>query len=331
MAKKDKAPLTFEELARKTAWKEEKSKLFARTFGKSFAVFAAIAVVFFVVNIALTPSYVTHKKTVTLQGSTGSSSTASSTTPSGTPSTTPSTDNNSSSSSTPASTDNNTTPSGNSGDNNSSAPASSGEISSSSSVDEVVNYFNTAINKVKPNAKQIILVKEENSEAGGIDGLPSMISGLANSLISGNMGVKAENKESNATEFPVENESWSSQLTAADIKSYSVKDDGSNYIITLEILDDEMSDQTAHGYGHNGKVFSVIMPSIVTENAGAASSIIKSVKTGHSNGRVIVTVDKASGNVTHANYYFVWKLGVQALGQNVTVPFGLEKDYAISY
>ena len=324
MAKKDKTPLTFEELARKNAWKEEKSKLFSRTFLKAFAVFAAFALVFLCVDIAFTPEFVTNTVTKVIPVSSGTPSPAPSgnTVPAGT---TPS-DNGGST--TPSDNGGSTAPADNGG---STTPASSGELSSSSSVEDVVSYFNTAINKVKPNAKQIILVKEENSEAGGIEGLPSMLSSVANGLINNNMGVKAENQESNTNDFPVENESWSSQLTAADIKSFEVKDDGSNYIITLNILDDEPSDQTAHGYGHNGKVFSVIMPSIVTENAGPAASIIKSVKTGHQNGRVIVTVDKASGNVTHANYFFQWKLQVQALGQNVTVPFGLEKDYSISY
>ena len=323
MAKKDKTPLTFEELARESAWKEEKSKLFRRTFLKAFAVFAAIALVFFCVNIAFTPEFVKHTITKVIPVSSGTSSY----TPAPSGNTTPA-------NTTPSDNGGSTTPSDNGGStpaDNGGSSSSSGELSSSSSVDEVVSYFNTAINKVKPNAKQIILVKEENSEAGGIEGLPSMLTSVANSLINNNMGVKAENQESNATEFPVENESWSSQLTAADIKSYNVQDDGTNYIITLDILDDEPSDQTAHGYGHNGKVFSVIMPSVVTDNAGPAKSIIKSVQTGHQNGRVIITVDKASGNVIHANYFFQWKLVVSAMGANVTVPFGLEKDYAISY
>lgn len=322
MAKKDKTPLTFEELARESAWKEEKSKLFRRTFLKSFAFFAAIALVFFCVNIAFTPEYVKHYRTKVIPVSSGTSSYTPAPSGNTTPASTTPSDNGGST--TPSDNGGSTTPADNGG-------SSSGELSSSSSVDEVVSYFNTAINKVKPNAKQIILVKEENTEAGGIEGLPSMLSSVANSLISSNMGVKAENQESNANDFPVENESWSSQLTAADIKSYKVEDSGSNYVITLEILDDEPSDQTAHGYGHNGKVFSVIMPSIVTENAGPAKSMLKSVKTGHQNGRVIITVDKASGNVIHANYFFQWKLVVQALGATITVPFGLEKDYAISY
>lgn len=328
MAKKEKTPLTFEELAREKERKEAKSKLFRRTFLKAFALFASFAIIFFTVMIAFVPETYYKYEDYVEQNAPASSGTSAAAPVSTNTNTNP----------TPAATDNNSSSTPAADNKQGETPAAdnkqgaaSGELSASSSVDEVVAYFNTAINKVKPNAKQIILVKEENTEAGGIEGLPSMISGLANSLISGNMGVKAENQETGTAEFPVENESWSSQLTAADIESYTVNDTGSAYEITLNILADEPSEQTAHGYGHNGKVFSVIMPSIVTDNAGAAAKLISSVKTGHEKGRVIVTVDKASGNVTHANYFFVWKLSVKAMGANVTVPFGLEKDYSISY
>ena len=131
--------------------------------------------------------------------------------------------------------------------------------------------------------------------------------------------------------FPVENENWSSQLTADDIESKEVVDNGSSYVITLYIKADEPSTDTAHGNGHNGKVFSVVMPSIVTDNAGPAAKLIKDVKTGHSDGYVKITVDKASGNVTEATYYFVWTLSLTALSANVSIPFGLEKNFTIAW
>ncbi len=333
MAKKEKAPLTFEELAREKERKEAKGKLFKRTFLKAFALFASFAIIYFTIMIAFVPETYYKYEDVVIQSapaSSGTSTAAPVSTNTNTNTAPASTDSSSTSTDAPASTDNSGSSETPAATDDNQGEAAQG-LSSSSSVDEVVAYFNEAINKVKPNAKQIILVKEVNSEAGGIEGLPGAISSLANSLISSNMGVKAENQETGTAEFPVENESWSSQLTSADIESFTVNDTGSAYEITLNILADEPSEQTAHGYGHNGKVFSVIMPSIVTDNAGAAAKLISSVKTGHEQGRVVVTVDKESGNVTHANYFFVWKLSVKALGANVTVPFGLEKDYSISY
>lgn len=217
------------------------------------------------------------------------------------------------------------------------------ELSNSSSAEDVVAYFNSAINLVKPNAKKITLVKEENTPAGGIEGdLPKSLTGLANSLIESNMGVKDLSKldpgmvnattvEQKNAMFPVENESWSSKLEASDIEKFDVKDDGKNYTITLNIKGDAPSEATDHGVGHAGRVFSVIKPSIVTDNAGKAAGIIKEVKTGHKDAYVTVTIDKATGNVTAATYYFVWTLSLKALGINISIPFGLQKDFTISW
>lgn len=221
------------------------------------------------------------------------------------------------------------------------------ELSNSSTAEEVVAYFNSAINLVKPNAKQITLVKEENKQAGNLDGnLPSSIKSMADGLIADNMGVKdlskldpgmvnATTTEQKNAMFPVENETWASKLEASDIEKFDVKDDGKNYTITLNIKADETSEGTDHGVGHSGRVFSVIKPSIVTENAGAAKSILKTVKTGHKDGYVTVTIDKATGNVTAATYYFTWTLEVVVNAVftelNVSIPFGLQKDFTIAW
>ena len=202
-----------------------------------------------------------------------------------------------------------------------------------------VEAVKNACLNVKPNAKEVTLTKETNSQAGSISGdLPKSLTSLADSLIAANMGDKDVSAVSPATSvedknamFPVENESWSSKLTADDVESKEVVDNGSSYVITLYIKADEPSTDTAHGNGHNGKVFSVVMPSIVTDNAGGAAKIIKDVKTGHSDGYVKITVDKASGNVTEATYYFVWTLSLTALSANVSIPFGLEKNFTIAW
>ncbi|MCI5796227.1 MAG: hypothetical protein MR019_05130 [Ruminococcus sp.] len=333
MSKKEKIPSTPEMRAQKLARSAEKRKIFGKTFEKAFGIMLALLLVYSVCSIAFKPataSVATNAGTQTSSsGSSGSSSSGSSSSGSA-----------SSSSSGSASSDNAASASS---DNGSSAAQSDAaaptELSASSSVEDVVNYFNKAINNVKPNAKEVTLTKETNSQAGNISGdLPKTLTSMADSLVSSNMGDKDLSSVSPATSvedknamFPVENESWSSKLTADDIESKEVVDNGSSYVITLYIKADEPSTDTAHGNGHNGKIFSVIMPSIVTDNAGPAASVIKDVKTGHSDGYVKVTVDKASGNVTEATYYFVWTLSLTALSKNVSIPFGLEKDFTIAW
>lgn len=333
MSKKEKIPSTPEMRAQKLARSAEKRKIFGKTFEKAFGIMLALLLVYSVCSIAFKPATASVATNAGAQtsssGSSGSSSSGSSSSGSA-----------SSSSSGSASSDNAASASSDNGSSASQSDAAAPtELSASSSVEDVVNYFNKAINNVKPNAKEVTLTKETNSQAGNISGdLPKTLTSMADSLVSANMGDKDLSSVSPATSvedknamFPVENESWSSKLTADDIESKEVVDNGSSYVITLYIKADEPSTDTAHGNGHNGKVFSVVMPSIVTDNAGPAASIIKDVKTGHSDGYVKVTVDKASGNVTEATYYFVWTLSLTALSKNVSIPFGLEKDFTIAW
>ena len=329
MSKKEKIPSTPEMRAQKLARSAEKRKIFGKTFEKAFGIMLALLLVYSVCSIAFKPATATVAPSAGTQTSSGSSSGSSS---SGSSSSGSSASSSASSDNTAsASSDNSSAAQG-----NAAAPT---ELSASSSVEDVVNYFNKAINNVKPNAKEVTLTKETNSQAGNISGdLPKTLTSMADSLVSANMGDKDLSGVSPATSvedknamFPVENESWSSKLTADDIESKEVVDNGSSYVITLNIKADEPSTDTSHGNGHNGKIFSVVMPSIVTDNAGPAASIIKDVKTGHSDGYVKITVDKASGNVTEATYYFVWTLSLTALSKNVSIPFGLQKNFTIAW
>ncbi|MGN0519468.1 MAG: hypothetical protein ACI4LB_01895 [Candidatus Fimenecus sp.] len=323
MSKKNKEPSTPESRAEKIANKQMLRKVFSSTFLKAFAICLAVLLIYSVCYIAFINPNSVGANTVNPVSDTNTAESA------------VVQNNGNSASSSDTSGDAAAT-----GDTNAAAVT---ELSASSSQADILAYFNAAINKVKPNAKQVTLNYERNSEAGGIQGnLPSSLTSLANSLISANMGDKDLSKLDpgavNATTvdqknamFPVENESWSSKLSTDDIESATVSEADGKYTITITVKEDAPSADTAHGVGHHGKAFSVIMPSIVTDNAGAAASVIKNVQTGHKDGKIIITVDKATGNVLTANYYFVWTLSLEALGAKLSIPFGLEKDFTISW
>lgn len=325
MSKKNKEPSTPESRAEKLANKQMLRKVFSKTFLKAFAICLAVLLIYSVCYIAfINPSRVNANTVNPIsEGNNGSSAVV---------------QNNGGSASSSDATANGGTNAA-SGD----ATAAVTELTASSSKADILAYFNTAINKVKPNAKQVTLNYEKNSEAGGIQGnLPGSLTSLANGLISANMGEKDLSKLDpglvNATTvdqknamFPVENESWSSKLAVDDIEDATVTEADGKYTITIKVKADEPSTETAHGVGHNGKAFSVIMPSIVTDNAGGAANIIKNVQTGHKDGKIVVTVDKATGNVLTANYSYVWTLSLEALGAKLSIPFGLEKDFTIAW
>lgn len=318
MSKKVKEPSTPESRAEKLAHKQMLRKAFTSTFFKAFAVCLSILLVYSIVYLSLVnPS---RLQMSAVDGNAAQNAVVP--------------NNNTVSSDGSASSD---------GSSDAAATPTVTELTDTSSQADILAYFNTAINKVKPNAKQITLNSEVNSTAGGISGnLPGTLTSMADGLIADNMGpkdlssldpglVNATTTDQKNAMFPVENESWSSKLTADDISSATYTEADGKYTITILVKEDEPSTDTAHGTGHNGKVFSVIMPSIVTDNAGPAASLIKDVKTGHKDGKIVVTVDKETGNVETATYYFVWTLSLKALGMEVSIPFGLEKNFTITW
>lgn len=319
MSKKVKEPSTPESRAEKLAHKQMLRKAFTSTFFKAFAVCLSILLVYSIVYISLV-----NPSRLQMSAANGNNAAQNAVVP----------NNNTVSSDGSASSD---------GSSDAAPTPTVTELTDTSSQADILAYFNTAINKVKPNAKQITLNSEVNSTAGGISGnLPGTLTSMADGLIADNMGpkdlssldpglVNATTTDQKNAMFPVENESWSSKLTADDISSATYTEADGKYTITILVKEDAPSTDTAHGTGHNGKVFSVIMPSIVTDNAGPAASLIKDVKTGHKDGKIVVTVDKETGNVETATYYFVWTLSLKALGMEVSIPFGLQKDFTISW
>lgn len=319
MSKKVKEPSTPESRAEKLAHKQMLRKAFTSTFFKAFAVCLSILLVYSIVYISLV-----NPSRLQMSAANGNNTAQNAVVP----------NNNTVSSDGSASSD---------GSSDAAPTPTVTELTDTSSQADILAYFNTAINKVKPNAKQITLNSEVNSTAGGISGnLPGTLTSMADGLIADNMGpkdlssldpglVNATTTDQKNAMFPVENESWSSKLTADDISSATYTEADGKYTITILVKEDEPSTDTAHGTGHNGKVFSVIMPSIVTDNAGPAASLIKDVKTGHKDGKIVVTVDKETGNVETATYYFVWTLSLKALGMEVSIPFGLEKNFTITW
>lgn len=203
---------------------------------------------------------------------------------------------------------------------------------------EIISYFNTASNKVKTGSKSITRDKEENYEAQPINlGSLGLLQSTVSGLINDNMGVDEEKSGVTATTaadknkiYPVEGESWSSKLTEADVKSATCTESNGVYTITLTINDDPLAAEYAHGTGHHGKAFNIVMPQTIKDNAGAASSLLSSLKVGYQNGKIVVKVDAKTGNITSATYDYTWLLNVDMAG-GITAYFGIKTDYTIKW
>ena len=227
------------------------------------------------------------------------------------------------------------------GGSSTAAPSGSSASSASkvpSTKQEIVNYFNTAINDVKPHAKAITQTMDKDYQSASVElGSLGAFKGVVNKLVESNMGENPEKIGVTATTvaqknkmFPVENESWASKLTVSDIKSATLTEKNGVYTITIKVVDDALSETTNHGQSHHGRAFSIVQTQSIYDNAGAAKSLITGLKIGYSNGVIVATVDAKTGHVTHAKYDYTWSLHVSAAG-GVTVPFGIYQEFDIKW
>ena len=320
MAKKEKAPLTFEELAREKERKENKSKLFKRTFLKAFALFAAFAIIFFTVMIAFVPEVIYKEEPFVVSNSSAPANNnatpaATNTTPAATPA------------------DNSATPADNGGSNDA-APADNGnggaDNNATPAESDALTIFNEAINKVKTEAKAITHVSGGTKNNGGVDQaskMPSVSKLAANGIINAAMssnGIKDDGSQIGSDDFPVEHQTYSSQLTADDIVSATK----SGNTITIVTKDDELGQADN---GHCSKAMNVIKASTIMDNIPSiASSIVSDAKTSAKNGKIVVELDD-SGRVVKADYTFDWDIEVMGSSIDAIIHLATEEHYSIAY
>lgn len=212
---------------------------------------------------------------------------------------------------------------------------------------EIVEYFNKAINDVKPHAKSVTRVSETNYRSGKITGVPSIVDKLVggiDSFVDGQLKKNSKGSEtfSNSAaikaNFPVENESWSSKLTANDVASATCTEAGGVYTITIKTVADKTSSNVHHGSGHAPKVFSVVLPSVINDqfSGGVLKSVAKTFKIGtaqmeYPSGTVTVKVDAKTSRVINATYDAKWTIHLPLGDGMVVLPFGTKTIYNIAY
>ncbi|MBR0348662.1 MAG: hypothetical protein IIX16_03390 [Clostridia bacterium] len=204
---------------------------------------------------------------------------------------------------------------------------------------ETLNYFNTAVNKVKTGAKTVNQKSVTNYLAGkttipsGIQGIYKMLGGdewLDGMLQSNSQGAATYTGADIKAKYPVEGESYASQLTPSDVKSATCTEKDGIYTITIVTLDDAKSDAHKHGAGHNPKAHNVILPGVVNDNIpGPAVSLVGKASMAYPSSTIVVTVDKATGNVLTANYDLKWTINFDKMG--IVLPFGSKSIYEIKW
>ena len=204
--------------------------------------------------------------------------------------------------------------------------------------EEILALYNDSINRVKTESKAIVSNYTLNTQTQDAEISNKMLQGIANKLISANMGY--DKKKANVTfatpsqildVFPVRGQKWSSRLTSADVTKATCTEKDGVYTVTLYLKPDTTPNIKA-GEGHAGKAFSVITKESIVDGAGSLGmSVIEedSIKLTFKDCRITAKIDKETGHVTDANYYMDWTLALTAIGIDVAVSFGSEDDFTI--
>ncbi len=199
-----------------------------------------------------------------------------------------------------------------------------------STIPEIVELFNTSVNRVKPEAVKVT----KNYEKRNVTKLelPSALQSMGDTLINEVMKDDTEpivyaTKEEIRDNYMVPNQDYGSKLKASDVEKAVCKDNGKEYEIYI-LVKSEKNPTAGSGVG---SVFDVIEASEMAEKAPA---FLKEMSTEYYNCVVKVNIDKETGRVIHANYstplymnVVVDMFGTHKALMGVT----FEKDYTIEY
>lgn len=228
-------------------------------------------------------------------------------------------------------------------DNNTAAEATTEAAGNNASADKndkaaIVEEFNKAVNSVKSKAKTVEQKGVTNylagqSETGGLKSIYNMLGGdewLDGMLKDNSQGAATYTGADITAKFPVEGQTWSSKLTAADVKEATRSEKNGVITITIVTIADEKSENVKVGEGHAPKAFNVVLPGVVNDNIpGPAKSLSGTASMAYPESTAKITVDAKTGNVITADYDMKWTINFDKMG--VILPFGTKAEYAVKY
>ena len=198
-------------------------------------------------------------------------------------------------------------------------------------IPEIVDLFNKSVNRIKPEATKVVKNYENRIVDKSKLVVPKSLESTADTLIDTFMKDDTEpivysTREEIQNEYLVPNQSYVSKVKASDVEKAVCTDKGNEYVIYIK-LKDEKNPVTGKGVG---SVCDIIEASEVADKA----SFIKEFTTEYSDCDVEVTIDKATGRVTHSRYKtpLLLSVTVDMFGtHNAAVGLTFIKDYTITY
>ena len=207
--------------------------------------------------------------------------------------------------------------------------------------EEIIAYFNTAVNGVKSGAKSAVHHYSKISLAGSTT-LPGVLNGVlkllggADKFLGDQLAKNSKGKEvfngSSAIQgrFPVEGESWASKLTESDVKSATCEEKDGKYYITIITLSDGKTANFQHGQGHVPKAFNAVLPGVVNDNIpGVATSLVGTATMNYPSSKASIVVDIETGHVLTADYDLYWTINFDKAG--AILPFLTADSYTVAW
>lgn len=198
------------------------------------------------------------------------------------------------------------------------------------STQELVDFFNTAANKIKTEASKV--TKNYEKRKTGEIVVPKSLQSTAEKLLASAMKDDTDpivytGSEEISAEFPVPEQSYVSRLSADTVEKSSFTEKEDYYEIYFK-LKDEKSPRAGKGVD---AVCDVIE---AHEVAQKAPSFVKELSTYYYDCEIKAKIDKESGRITHITYSTPVTLSVtvEMFGtHDATVNFTFIKDYTVTY
>jgi hypothetical protein len=205
-------------------------------------------------------------------------------------------------------------------------------------VSEIVAYYNKSANAVKSGSKSVLQNYQRNSPVGTLDVNGNrMLSKIGTSLMNRFLGddKNRSNKlystyDEKKTGFTVENETWTSKLTADDIQNATCTELNGIYTITILLKPDTTPIEKA-GDGHAGKGVTILTKSQIEDGGSSVPGGISNIAMTYSNCKIAVKIQKTSGKMIYGNYYTQVNLALRALGTDCSLGMSFDSDYTIKW
>ncbi len=170
---------------------------------------------------------------------------------------------------------------------------------------QVVEYYNKAANKVKTDKPA--LTKTFSQTVGkisvGIEAVDKLASELSSQLVPKPETTKHAKGSDLTNVFPVSGKSYGSKLTASDVSSAKIKDNGSTYTITIVIKTETFTGKVDVASTSHGKAMTFLTPNdILTQVENISAISFKSFKSTNTGSTITCTVDKSTGAIKEATY-----------------------------